>query len=315
MPHWSSPRASLGASGTLGVVPAAVRAEVAPRTLVALDSEAGDTVGLGQAWTFVPPGETLTGSGGASAARVHVANDAISFDIELTAPTGQDLVVGAYEGATLAGGATPGIWIARSSQVCGGGQGRFDVLEAPSFGQNDVLTAFAADFEFRCDATGPTLRGSVRVASTAAVKAIHASADQLSFGAAPLFVPGDPVPVVYANVGTEPVTMGAAELGGAHPGSFRVASDCPAVLAVDATCTVSVRFAPEVPSGQLATLTQPTDALRSGYATTLSGDGQIVPVGNDSPAKAIAFSSLPFEHGGSTNGLAATRDSLDRMLR
>ena len=131
-------------------------------------------------------------------------------------------------------------------------------------------------------------------------------ANQLSFDTAPLFVPGDPVPVVYTNVGTEPVTMGVAELGGTSPGSFRVASDCPAVLAVDATCTVNVRFAPEVPSGQSATLTQSTDALRSGHRTPLAGTGQAVPVDNDSPAKAIAFSSLPFGHGGTTYGLAGS---------
>lgn len=297
---------AMGLSTAAGPSAPTVRAEVTPRTLVALDSEAGEGIGLGRAWTFVPPSDTLTGAGGASAARVHVENAAVSFDIELSAPTGQELVVGAYEDAKGGGGTVPGIAVARGSQGCGGANGRFDVLEAPVVDASDVLVAFAADFEFRCDTTGPTLYGSVRVASSIDVQAIRASVTDIAFGTAPLFDPGDPSPVVYANVGTLPVTMGSPTLGGANPGAFGVATDCPAVLAVDATCTVDVRFAPDNQSYLAALLVQPTDALRWGHATPLSGTGQAGPVDNDSPAKAVAFTSLPFGHGGTTYGLAGS---------
>ena len=126
-----------------------------------------------------------------------------------------------------------------------------------------------------------------------------------------MFDPSDPKPVVYTNVGTLPVTMAPPTFGGQNPDAFRATSDCPAVLAVDATCTVDVRSAPDLPQGVSATLTQSTDALRWGHRTPVAGTGQLVAVDNDSPAKAIAFSTLPFGHGGTTYGLTGSGGWID----
>jgi hypothetical protein len=300
---------ALGSAGAAGPAPQPARAGTPPRTVVTLDSEAGDSVGLGRAWTFVPPSETVAGSGGPGVARVRAVSEAISFDVELSAPEGEELVVGPYEGATLFRGTTPGIWIVRGSQVCSGGTGRFDVLEAPSYGDGGTLLTFAADFEFRCDPAGPTLHGSVRVGSTVDVTAIHASPDTLAFGSGTLFIAGDPMSVVFANVGTLPVAIGAPSLSGPNPGSFLVASGCPAVLEVDARCSLAIRFKPDAPSGVTATLVTPADSVRWGYRTTLTGTGQAAPVSNGSPEDALAFSTLPFEHGGTTYTLAASGSS------
>ena len=64
----------------------------------------------------------------------------------------------------------------------------------------------------------------------------------------PLNVPSAAQTVTVTNTGTAPLTINNVTRTGANPGQFAHLSSCPASLAIGASCTISVQFAPTAAS-------------------------------------------------------------------
>ncbi len=301
--------ATLSMLVTLVPAPAGAVAAGGPVTVVTLDSQEGEYFGQGAAHTFIAP-DTVQAAGSSAVVRVYVADGIESHRIELAAPVGGTLEVGPYENAWRStDAASPGLDVTLGSSACSraGVVGRFDVLEAPSL-DGGIVTAFAADFEFRCDPS-VALYGSIRINSSIAIKALDLSSapsDTITFPTTDVMVASAPMTVTVTNVGNADVTLAGPSLSGAWPGSYVAASSCPVILATGAGCDVELTFRPETNGQNAAILTLTSEAWRWGRTVHLSGGGTFPPATNTTAATAITIGSLPFGHGASVVGVAST---------
>jgi Divergent InlB B-repeat domain len=158
---------SLSASPASAQTPAAT----GPWTLF-FQSQAGDSIGLGEthSYTDADPGNTFRI--GSSVNGVGVSLDGPSFAywwrLDLHAPIGQPLSIGTYETARRAPFTQfNGLEFSGSGGGCNNLTGRFVVLEA-EFASGGRVLKFAADFEQHCGDANAALFGSVRYHSTIA---------------------------------------------------------------------------------------------------------------------------------------------------
>jgi urease beta subunit/alpha-D-ribose 1-methylphosphonate 5-triphosphate synthase subunit PhnH len=80
--------------------------------------------------------------------------------------------------------------------------------------------------------------------------------------------------VTVTNTGTSPLHVGTPTLAGTNPGDFSILSNgCTAVIAVNANCTISVRFRPIAMGSRIGTLQIPSDASNGTQSVSLSGTG------------------------------------------
>ena len=91
------------------------------------------------------------------------------------------------------------------------------------------------------------------------------------------------------NTGTAALTITSVGLAGANPGDFTQSNDCPASLAANATCTITVTFSPTAAGGRAGSVTIADDAPGSPHALTLSGSGS-----TPAPAVTLTPTSLAF---------------------
>jgi hypothetical protein len=160
-------RVSLG-GGTVAKAAPSVAAG-APRTLLFLNSQEGDSVGQGLLQVLTPADgrfslqQTLDG-----AAQLVFRGD-VRWEAHLAAPRGSALGPGVYEAAAawpFQAAGQPGLVVDGQGVVCDAVAGRFVVLEAvvdPIGG----FQRFAANFEQHCEAAAPALYGAVRYSSLA----------------------------------------------------------------------------------------------------------------------------------------------------
>jgi hypothetical protein len=110
--------------------------------------------------------------------------------------------------------------------------------------------------------------------------------------------------VAVTNGGTGPLTFGTVSISGTNAGDFSFSNGCGATLAVNASCQLSVRFAPSGMGTRTATLTIADNAGNVAGATqsvALSGTGL-------EPVITISPTSLNF--GNQTVGLASGGSSV-----
>jgi len=82
--------------------------------------------------------------------------------------------------------------------------------------------------------------------------------------------------VTVRNSGTAPLSIGSILIGGTNAGDFAQTNNCPTVpslLAANATCTISVTFAPSAIGARSATVTIGDDAPGSPHGVPLAGTG------------------------------------------
>jgi Bacterial Ig-like domain (group 3)/Abnormal spindle-like microcephaly-assoc'd, ASPM-SPD-2-Hydin len=148
---------------------------------------------------------------------------------------------------------------------------------------------------FKPTATGPRTASvsvadnSVPLTGTAVgTPTVSLSPTALTFASAPQVL-------TLTNKGTGDLTGISVSLGGAAPGDFSRTTTCPATLAVNATCSISVTFKPTVSGTRTATVSLTNNATGSPQLVPLTGTA----VAATSPATAIisvtafAFSSTP----------------------
>lgn len=200
----------------------------------------------------------------------HLVNGLPDYSLSLMAGTAQSfLSVGYYTGVTpTATPNTPTIFVLNQYCVAGGVA---NVL------QNDFNGAggswrFAA---WVSDACG--LRGEMRVNSTIPLTALTfdvpasesapTDPDVISFG-----TDAETRSLTVRSAGSQPVSLSAIRVDGAADFSL-VGTTCPSVLAVDATCTMTVRFERTRAGSRLANLRWNDDAGTGGHVVRLAAGG------------------------------------------
>jgi hypothetical protein len=136
---------------------------------VFIDSQSGDPVGQGRRFVWFDANMIP-----AAAERRWVTVTARrpygeDWSIDLLAPAGQELRPGTYENAGDVFGPPdrPGLRVASRSWSCSSSAARRFVVHEISFaaGSSSLVTSLAADFEQRCTAGGPALKGTIRYQS------------------------------------------------------------------------------------------------------------------------------------------------------
>jgi len=79
--------------------------------------------------------------------------------------------------------------------------------------------------------------------------------------------------VTITNSGTGPLSLTSLRVTGTNPQDFPGTSSCPALLAVNASCTVAMRFRPATPGALTATLSIADSAANSPQSVTMTGTG------------------------------------------
>ena len=136
-----------------------------------VDSPPGDTLGNGLRHVWLDA--VISASGRELLNATIYRPDGRSWSIYLRAPSGQVLTARSYENAGNAlfgASSSPGLFVFSPSGSCGTPQGRFVIHEIsfdPTF--SNIVASLAADFEMRCSASGPLVRGSIRYHSTRSV--------------------------------------------------------------------------------------------------------------------------------------------------
>jgi hypothetical protein len=146
--------------------------------------------------------------------------------------------------------------------LLGNGGGTF---QAPVFLFNDNASAMA-DFngDGKLDVVGTYLYLQVP---------ISVSPNALNFGSQNVGTKSNPQNVTLLNDGTSAIPLSGFSFGGADPNDFSQTNNCPASLAVGASCQVGVVFAPKVGGPLQATLNVNYSGLGSPQTVALSGTG------------------------------------------
>lgn len=125
-------------------------------------SEPGDYIGQGESRSYTEGLSTTVSSDGRIAG-VSYWGSSEWWYLDLAAPEGQKLVVGAYEGATrypFQESTEPGLSLSGSGRGCNTLTGRFEVTVA-EYDTAGNLRQFAANFEQHCEGAEPALWGEV----------------------------------------------------------------------------------------------------------------------------------------------------------
>jgi hypothetical protein len=143
-------RASFAAAFALG----GISADAQTTGSLTLNSQPGDPIGGGQLLQYDGTNATYSTQSDGSTITVNVfPSSGGVWTVNLAAPPGQTMAVGAYENAVRASfrpPGTPGIDVYGMGIGCNTTSGRFDVTEI-SFGPNNYVIAFSASFEQHCE--------------------------------------------------------------------------------------------------------------------------------------------------------------------
>jgi len=146
------------------------------------------------------------------------------------------------------------------------------VTFAPTSGGNKAASLrIASDSQ-----TGAITLGLTGTAVAAARIAL--STETLNFGSQTVAVASEGRAITVKNEGNAPLAVSGLVVGGAAAAQFSQTNDCPASLAVGATCTVTVRFTPADPGAKAATLAVNSNAANGVANIALAGEGASVPV-------------------------------------
>jgi hypothetical protein len=111
------------------------------------------------------------------------------------------------------------------------------------------------------------------------------SPGSFTFASQPQTTLSGPKAVTVTNNGSAPLHVGGFGFSGTNADDFLIGSDtCRAAIAPGASCTASIRFAPQGSGGRSATLTVLSDAPNAASATvSLTGTGGALPAGPPGP--------------------------------
>ena len=134
-------------------------------------------------------------------------------------------------------------------------------------------------------------------AGSSSAPAVSLSPSSVSFGTQQVGNSSAAHSVSLTNSGTAALSISGVAITGANAGDFSQTNNCPASLAVGASCTVSVTFLPTATGARAANVQVTDNAADSPESVSLSGTG-IAPAVTLAPSS-LTFSSQPL---GSTSG-------------
>ena len=148
--------------------------------------------------------------------------------------------------------------------------------------------AFAASLTLASNAANGAATVALSGTASAAAPALTATPSAIAFGLRSISSPATSQTVVLANTGNVAVALTRVALTGSS--AFTIAgSDCGATLAVGASCSVPVRFAPTADGAVASTLGVTSNAAAVQVAITGSGTTQSIGIPLLSEAGPIAF--------------------------
>jgi N,N-dimethylformamidase beta subunit-like, C-terminal/HYDIN/CFA65/VesB-like, Ig-like domain/Cep192 domain 4 len=140
------------------------------------------------------------------------------------------------------------------------------------------------------DAPGSPQSLSLSGTGTAGAPAVSLSPSSLDFGSRAVGTTSPAQTSTLTNTGTAALTISNVAVSGANAADFAQSNDCPtgpATLAVGATCTISVTFAPTQSGTRTASVTVTDDAATSPQTIAVAGTGL-------APAVTLTPTSLTF---------------------
>jgi lysophospholipase L1-like esterase len=114
---------------------------------------------------------------------------------------------------------------------------------------------------------------SLPLSGTGTQPALTLTPTSLAFGSQLQGTTSAPQSATLRNSGTASLAISSITLGGANASDFGVSNNCPASLAVNATCTVTATFTPSAQGSRVAAVTIADDAPGQPQTLGLSGTG------------------------------------------
>jgi hypothetical protein len=130
------------------------------QTVLAMSSQTGDYIGLGQEYLITPSDGNFTFSTLANVITMQ-ANNGDYWETDFAGPSSARLTKGAYPNAQrypFQPAGTPGLSVYGAGRGCNTLTGNFNVLKA-GYTSAGALQSFAADFEQHCEGQAPALFG------------------------------------------------------------------------------------------------------------------------------------------------------------
>jgi beta-propeller repeat-containing protein/HYDIN/CFA65/VesB family protein/ASPM-SPD-2-Hydin domain-containing protein len=144
-----------------------------------------------------------------------------------------------------------------------------NVTFTPTASGNRSATLSVSD-----NASGSPQKANLSGTGTAPV--VSLSSTSLSFGRQPVGTTSAAKTVKLTNKGTAPLTIASITVGGTNAGDFLESNTCPlgpSTLAIGASCTISVTFAPSATGTRTAAVTITDNASNSPQKISLTGSG------------------------------------------
>lgn len=135
--------------------------------------------------------------------------------------------------------------------------------------------------------------------------AVSLSPTSLSFGAQNVGTTSAAQTITLTNSGGAPLTITSIALGGANPADFSKSANCPlspAMLAVGASCAISVTFSPSATGARAASISISDNATGSPQHVSLNGTG----VGS---APTVTLKRMAFKFGSQHIGAMSARQT------
>jgi len=120
---------------------------------------------------------------------------------------------------------------------------------------------------------GASSQQNVSLTGNSVVPAVSLSAASLSFGSQTVGTTSTPQTLTVTNSGPGQLTITAVSIAGTNPGDFSQTNNCVAILPVNGTCTVTVKFQPTATGSRVAAITVTDNGSGSPQSATVSGTG------------------------------------------
>ena len=140
---------------------------------------------------------------------------------------------------------------------------------------------------------------SVALSGTGTAPAVTLSPTSLAFGSQLLGNSSAAQFVIVTNSGTAPLVISGIAVTGAKSGDFAQTNTCPASLAVNGTCSISVTFSPSAPGSRTAAVQITDNAANSPQSVSLAGTGV-------TPAPTVTLSPTSLSFGSQLNRTTGT---------
>jgi hypothetical protein len=264
---------AVNATCTLGVAFSPTVSGARNASVSIADDAAGSPQSIALSGTGAQPGPAVTLTSSLAFGSQRVGTTSSAQQATLTNTGTAPLTISSIDltGASAADYAQTGTCSTAPSTLAAGSACTISVTFTPSAPGSRTAGLSVSD-----DASGSP--HVVSLSGTGTQPAVTLTPASLTFGGQTVGTSSAAQSVTVRNSGTAPLSIGSILVGGANAGDFAQTNTCPTVpslLAANATCTISVTFAPSATGARSATVTIGDDASGSPQSIPLSGTGSV----------------------------------------